>query len=399
MIQKVLLKKIFDQIEGYDFGVTYWDGTKDFFGEVTDNQDLDFEIIFNKKLDLQKIKASPQLRLGEAYMDGIIDVKGDLRKVLQAGAKNISRFNNQRSGKDFDSFMHRQKEASKDEQQDGVRHHYDLGNDFFELWHDDTMTYSCAYFKNRDDSLKDAQLQKIDHILKKLNLAPGEKLLDIGCGWGEMAIRAAEKYDANVLGITISDEQFKGAGKKVKDKGLEDKVEIRKQDYRDLADEDIKFDKIVSVGMFEHVGKEHIPEYFQTVNKLLKDGGLSLLHTITHPKEDPTHPWLEKYIFPWGYIPSYREVVWQLPEHSFSLIDAENIRRHYALTGDRWADNFAASRDGVVEEFDERFARMWELFLAGVVATFRYLNTSVHQFLFVKGYNNDRPLTRDYMYN
>ncbi|MFN2363315.1 MAG: class I SAM-dependent methyltransferase [Halarsenatibacteraceae bacterium] len=123
-----------------------------------------------------------------------------------------------------------------------------------------------------------------------------------------------------------------------------------------------------------------------------------LIYNLLNQKEDPTHPWLEKYIFPWGYIPSYREVVWQLPEHSFSLIDAENIRRHYALTGDRWADNFAANRDKVVEKFDESFARMWELFLAGVVAAFRYLNTSVHQFLFVKGYNNDRPLTRDYMY-
>ncbi|MFN2363176.1 MAG: class I SAM-dependent methyltransferase [Halarsenatibacteraceae bacterium] len=398
MIQKAILKKIFEQVKGYDFGVTYWDGTQDLFGKTSGHSELDFEIIFNEKLDLQKIKESPQLRLGEAYMDGEIDVKGDLREVLQAGAKNVSRFKNQGTGKDYESFMQRQKETSKNEQQDGVRHHYDLGNDFFELWHDDTMTYSCAYFKNRDDSLKDAQLQKIDHILNKLNLSSGEKLLDIGCGWGELVLRAAEKYDVNVLGITISDEQVKGAREKVINRDLTDKVEIRKKDYRDLADEDIEFDKIVSVGMFEHVGKDNIPEYFQTVNKLLKDGGLSLLHTITHQKEDPTHPWLEKYIFPWGYIPSYREVVWQLPEHSFSLIDAENIRRHYALTGERWADNFAASRDEVVEKFDERFARMWELFLAGVVATFRYLNTSVHQFLFVKGYNNDRPLTRDYMY-
>ena len=398
MLQKVLLKMIFDQIDVYNFRITYWDGKQDIFGDSAQSQHLDFEIIFNKRLDLNKIKESPQLRIGEAYMDGDIDIKGDLRDVLQAGAKNISRLQDQGSGKNYDSFMQRQKELSKHEQEDGVRHHYDLGNDFFQLWQDETMTYSCAYFKTREDSLKAAQLQKIDHILNKLNLSPGETFLDIGCGWGELAIRAAEKYDAKVLGITLSPEQVKGSEKKIKAKNLEDKVEIRKQDYRDLAAENTTFDKVVSVGMFEHVGKEHIPEYFETVNNLLIDGGLSLLHTITHQKEDPTHPWLEKYIFPWGYIPSYREVVWELPEHSFCLIDAENIRRHYALTGDRWADNFAANRDKVVEKFDERFARMWELFLAGVIATFRYLNTSVHQFLFVKGYNNDRPLTRDYMY-
>ncbi|MFW6281164.1 MAG: class I SAM-dependent methyltransferase [Halanaerobium sp.] len=398
MLQKVLLKKIFNQIEGYIFGVTYWDGEKDVFGGTAQNKNLDFEIIFNKKLDLKKIKESPQLRLGEAYMDGDIDIKGDLRDVLQAGAKNISRFNDKGAVKDYDGFMRRQRELSKHEQEDGVRYHYDLGNDFFQLWQDETMTYSCAYFKSRDDSLEDAQIQKIDHILNKLNLSPGETLLDIGCGWGELAIRAAEKYNADVLGITISPEQVKGAAEKKQARNLKGKVEFKKLDYRDLAKEDMTFDKVISVGMFEHVGKEHIPEYFKTVNKLLKDGGLSLLHTITHQKEDPTHPWLEKYIFPWGYIPSYREVVWELPEHSFSLIDAENIRRHYALTAERWADNYAASRDEVVDKFDEKFARMWELFLAGVVAAFRYLNTSVHQFLFVKGYNNERPLTRDYMY-
>ncbi|MBF8436291.1 class I SAM-dependent methyltransferase [Halanaerobiaceae bacterium Z-7014] len=398
MLQKALLRKIFDQIQDYNFGVTYWDSSKDIFGDSTENTDLDFEIIFNKKLDLNKIKESPQLRLGEAYMDGDIDIKGSLREILQAGAKNISKFNDNGSGKNYHDFMQRQRELSKHEQEDGVRHHYDLGNDFFQLWQDETMTYSCAYFKTREDSLKDAQIQKIDHILNKLDLSPGETLLDIVCGWGELAIRAADKYNAKVLGITLSPDQVKGAEKKIKSKNLENKVEIRKQDYRDLAAEDTTFDKVVSVGMFEHVGKEHIPEYFQTVNRLLTDGGLSLLHTITHQKEDPTHPWLEKYIFPWGYIPSYREVVWELPEHSFSLIDAENIRRHYALTAERWADNFAENREKVIEKFDEKFARMWELFLAGVVATFRYLNTSVHQFLFVKGYNNDRPLTRDYMY-
>ncbi|MFW6309443.1 MAG: class I SAM-dependent methyltransferase, partial [bacterium] len=229
-------------------------------------------------------------------------------------------------------------------------------------------------------------------------LAPGEKLLDIGCGWGSLAIRAADKYGVEVLGITLSKEQVKGASRKISQQNLEDKVEIRRQDFRDLPKEDIRFDKIVSVGMFEHVGKEHIPEYFQAVDDMLKQGGLSLLHTITHLKEDPTHPWLEKYIFPWGYIPSLREIVWQLPEYSFYLLDAENIGLHYSLTAEKWAENFEKVTDQVREKFDEEFVRMWRLFLAGVVVAFRFGNIAVHQILFSKGNNNDLPLTREYMY-
>ncbi len=331
-------------------------------------------------------------------MDGRIDVEGRLRDVLQTGAKNIDNLVEE-SEYTFEEFMERQDRLSREEQEEGVRHHYDLGNEFFELWHDETMTYSCAYFEGENEGLKKAQIQKIDYILNKLNLSEGESLLDIGCGWGSLAVRAAKKYDVEVLGITLSPEQVKGAREKVVSESLEDKVEIKKLDYRNISKNSGKFDKIVSVGMFEHVGKNNIPVYFEKVNELLKDGGLSLLHTITHQMEDPSHPWLEKYIFPWGYIPSYREVVWQFPEYSFWLLDAENIRRHYALTGERWADNFAENRDEVVEKFDEEFARMWELFLAGVVATFRYLGTSVHQFLFSKGINNDLPLTRDYMYD
>ena len=397
MLQKKLIEKFLRRVEGSNFKVTFWDGDSALISNGED-QEVEFEIIFRQKLDLNELKDSPQLKLGEAYMRGDIDLKGRLRDALQTGARNIDNLNEGASDYSYEEFMEKQQALSREKQEEGVRDHYDLGNDFFELWHDETMTYSCAYFKSSDDSLKEAQLQKIDHILKKLNLAPGERLLDIGCGWGELAMRAAEKYDVEVLGITLSPEQVAGAEEEIARRALEKQVEVRKQDYRELVHEDQEFDKIVSVGMFEHVGKAHIPDYFQAVNDMLKEGGLSLLHTITHQREDPTHPWLEKYIFPWGYIPSYREVVWQLPEHSFWLLDVENIRRHYSLTAERWADNFDENRDRVVEKFDEEFARMWELFLAGVVATFRYLGTSVHQFLFSKGINNDLPLTRDYIY-
>jgi len=398
MIQKKIIQQVLNKVEGCTFKASYWDGDSDIFSS-DGRQEPEFELIFNEKLDLAEIKQSPELKLGEAYMQGKIDVRGDLREVLQVGAWNADKIGGDDKEKWYDRFMERQRKISREGQEEGVRHHYDIGNDFFKLWQDETMTYSCAYFKSSDDDLKKAQLQKIDHILKKLNLQPGERLLDIGCGWGELVVRAAEQYSVEALGITLSEEQVKGGKKKIKNRGVDDLVTIKKKDYRELARENIVFDKIVSVGMFEHVGREHIPEYFQAVHDMLEEGGLSLLHTITHQKEDPSHPWLEKYIFPWGYIPSVREVVWQLPEFSFRLIDAENIRRHYALTAENWFENYTESRDQITEMFDEEFARMWELFLAGVVATFRYLGTSVHQLLFVKGINNDLPLTRDYMYD
>ncbi len=397
MFQKKILQMVFNKAKGANFEVTYWDGQTEQFGD-DDFQELDFRIIFNEKLDINEIRKQPQLKLGEAYMRGDIDLEGNLKEVLKFGAKNVNRLMEDAGDYIPDDFWERQKEASFEEQKEGVQDHYDLGNDFFKLWQDETMTYSCGYFKSKDDDLKKAQLQKIDHVLKKLNLQSGEKLLDIGCGWGSLAIRAVEQYGVKVLGITLSEEQVEGARKKVAEKGLEDSIEIREQDYRDLANQDVEFEKIVSIGMFEHVGQEHIPEYFTAINNMLKDGGLSLLHSITHPKEQPTNAWLEKYIFPWGYIPSLREIIWELPEHNFLVQDVENTGFHYSLTAENWYDNYEEVTDEVEEMFDEKFVRRWRLFLAGVVATFRYLDTTVHQVLFSKGKNIELPLTRDYMY-
>lgn len=398
MIQKKLLQMVFNRIQGANFQVTYWDGETEKYGDQPE-ENTDFKIVFNEKLNLNEIRKKPQLKLGEAYMRGDIDVEGSLKEIMKIGAQNLSNFKEELTGYKYNKFWQRQQEASFEEQEKGVQDHYDIGNDFFELWQDETMTYSCAYFKSRDDDLKDAQIQKIDHILKKLNLKPGEKLLDIGCGWGYLAVRAVKQYDVEVLGITLSEEQVEGAREKVANNGLEDKIEIRKQDFRDLAEEENVFDKIVSVGMFEHVGKDHIPEYFEVVDEMLNKGGLSLLHSITHLEEQPSNPWLEKYIFPWGYIPSLREIVWELPKHRFHLLDVEDIGFHYSLTAEHWYDNYEEVTDQVREKFDEKFVRMWRLFLAGVVATFRYADTSVHQLLFSKGKNIDLPLTRDYMYN
>lgn len=397
MLTKKILNTIFEQVKGEKFEIEYWDGeTKTFNSSL--NSDSAFKIIFIKKLSLNEIRKSPQLKMAEAYMDGKINFEGDIKKLIKTAGQNVFELKAEIEKYKIDKVFDFQTSSSPAEEAEGVREHYDIGNDFFKLWQDDTMTYSCAYFKNENDELKKAQLQKIDHILKKLNLNEGEKLLDIGCGWGSLVLRAAEKYKVKVMGITLSKEQEIEAKKRAAAAGLESEIEIRRQDYRELAAENKEFDKIVSVGMFEHVGKENIPLYFEAVNKLLKNRGLSLLHSITHLEEQPAHPWLQKYIFPWGYIPSLREIVWELPDKNFHLIDAEDIGYHYSLTAEKWLDNYEKVSTEVKEKFDEKFYRMWRTFLLGVVFTFRYASTSVHQILFSKGKNTDFPLTREYIY-
>ena len=397
MLTKKILKSVFKRVEGEKFEVEFWDGQVKVFNENL-NSESAFKLTFAEKLDLNEIRKSPQLKLAEAYMDKKIDFEGNIKKLIKTAGDNVISLIKEVQKYKIDKVIDFQTSESMEEEEEGVRDHYDIGNDFFKLWQDDTMTYSCAYFKNEDDDLKTAQEQKIEHVLNKLNLESGDKLLDIGCGWGSLALKAAENYDIEVMGITLSKEQEIEAKKRAAEAGLADKIEIRRQDYRKLAEEDLKFDKIVSVGMFEHVGKENIPDYFEAVDKMLKKGGLSLLHSITHLKEKPAHPWLQKYIFPWGYIPSLREIVWELPEKNFDLLDAENIGYHYSLTAERWLENFEEVTEEVREKFDEKFVRMWRVFLVGVVFTFRYAQNGVHQILFSKGKNTDLPLTRDYIY-
>lgn len=397
MLTKKILDAVFGKISGQKFEIEYWDGDSKIFNSELDSESA-FKIIFAEKLSLNEIRKSPQLKMAEAYMEQKINFKGDVKKLIETAGENVCELKEELVKYRVDQIVDFQTADSAAEEEEGVREHYDIGNDFFKLWQDETMTYSCAYFKDEDDQLKKAQLQKIDHVLKKLNLKSGERLLDIGCGWGSLALQAAEKYGVEVMGITLSKEQEIEAKRRAAEAGLADKIEIRRQDYRELAEEEQNFDKIVSVGMFEHVGKDNIPLYFETVDKLLKNKGLSLLHTITHLKEKPAHPWLQKYIFPWGYIPSLREIVWELPEKNFHLLDAEDIGYHYSLTAERWLDNYDEHSQKVKDKFDERFYRMWRTFLLGVVFTFRYASTSVHQILFSKGKNIELPLTREYIY-
>lgn len=392
-MKKMLIKSFLEKMKHGGLKVVYWDGEEVSYGD----QAPSFTLIFKKEPPISFNVEDPVLALGEAYMDEIIDFQGRLEDVLKMMNENRQFFTGSAAATSALKVM--KGVTDKLQQKRNIEHHYDLGNDFFSLWLDKTMSYSCAYFKTPEDSLHQAQLQKIDHILKKLNLKPGEKLLDIGSGWGWLIIKAAQEYGVKALGITLSDEQYRGTQARIAELGLTDQVDVRLVNYLDLDEKQLQFDKIVSVGMFEHVGKENLPKYMDKIEKLLIPGGLSLLHTITHPTEDvPDNTWMKKYIFPGGYVPSLRETVWLLPEYGFHILNVESLRMHYAMTLDHWYENFQHHIEAVREKFDQRFIRMWSLYLQGCAATFRVSGLNVHQILFSKELNNDLPLTLEHIY-
>lgn len=392
-LQKQILKILFSRIKHGGLKVKYWDGDTANYGDAIPA----ITLIFNQCPSSLLSCDDPILMLGEAYMDGIIDYEGPLEELLLLLEHNQDAFAKTSAVRNVLKAINGKKDISQDKR--NIHHHYDLGNDFFSLWLDETMSYSCAYFKHPDDSLYQAQLQKVDHILKKLNLKPNERLLDIGSGWGWLITKAAQNYGVSAMGITLSEEQYKGTKKRIAEMGLEDKVTVKLMNYLELDPAEYQFDKIVSVGMFEHVGKENIPRYFNQVYRLLKPGGLSLLHTITDTVETKIeNSWIKTYIFPGGYVPSLREVAWQLPEYDFHLLHLESLRMHYAMTLDYWYNNFVQNLDAVREKFNDRFIRMWELYLKGCAAAFRATGLDIHQLLFSKNLNNTLPLTYEGFY-
>lgn len=386
MLEKQMIKFILSKWNYGNFRIVFWDQEEFHVG----NQPAKFSLIFKEKIPFLKLFSDTSLVFAKHYMESKLEIEGDYDEI----AKVLYYFSNKRFLKNTEDILSKiaQKQESKN-----IKSHYDIGNDFYKLWLDDTMSYSCAYFKTSSDTLYEAQINKIEHTLKKLDLKPNEKLLDIGCGWGWLSIIAAQKYGVKVVGITISEEQCKKAQERVKELKLEDRVEIRLQNYQDLEFEDY-FDKVVSVGMFEHVGKENLGLYFMKAKQVLKPGGSMLLHSILAMFEGKTNAWIDKYIFPGGYLPSLREVVSAMSEWDFHLLLAESLRIHYAKTLDIWSENFNQVLPQVREKYDEEFVRMWELYLRSCASAFRVGSVDLFQFLITKEINNNLSLTKEYIY-
>lgn len=390
-INKNIVKSIAEHLSDRPFDLEYWDGEIIKYGEG----EPEFKLIIKNFPSKKELLSDPSVALGEAYMKSDIDIEGDLQKFFESIIRNKDSFMNKNTVFRLASKI---KAPSLIKSKKDIAHHYDIGNDFYSLWLDKTMSYSCGYFKNPTDTLYDAQMNKIHHILKKLNLKEGQHLLDIGCGWGYLIIEAAKLYKVKALGITLSEEQFKKAKERIKQEGLEDLVDVQLMDYRNLEKSNLEFDRIVSVGMAEHVGHANLPLFFKNVDSVLKESGLFLLHNITNLVETEGNKWITTYIFPGGYLPTLREELNIAADINFRTLDVESLRLHYMKTLEEWCKNFMNHLDEERDMFDDEFLRMWHLYLATCAAAFHYWDIDIHQILFSKGINNTLPMTRKYLY-
>ncbi len=346
-----------------------------------------------------KLVFNPELNAGEAYMDGRMSFEDstlrDFLTLFSLNRLSLASYPLQKVLRRVSRMFKKGQQANPiGKAQQNVAHHYDLGNDFYKLFLDEGLQYSCAYFTNDDNTLEQAQRNKLRLLAAKLNLSPGLKILDIGCGWGDLALYLARLADVEVVGVTLSKEQFELASARARKAGLDNRVRFELKDYRKVED---RFDRIVSVGMFEHVGVHHYGEFFGKINELMDDDGLALIHSIGHMSPPGTaSPWLRKYIFPGAYSPALSEVFEVVEQNSLWVTDLEFLRLHYAKTLAHWAQRFEANRDKVEAMYDARFARMWEFYLISAEMMFRTGSQLVFHMQLARK-RDAAPIVRDYI--
>ncbi len=372
------------------------DGVKRRFG---DGSGPELAVRINDRRTEWRLMADPSMALGEMFMDGRLDlVRGDLYDFVDLGARNLLSGH----GPKWIAYLEKcrtfirgyyQRNDRKSARRN-ISSHYDLDHRLYDLFLDADRQYSCAYFEYPGQSLEDAQLAKKRHIVAKMLVQDGHSALDIGCGFGGMGLYLAQNAGARVTGVTLSHEQHDIATQRARDAGLVDRAEFRLQDYRDVEGQ---FDRIVSVGMFEHVGAAAFDEYFWNVNRLLKDDGVMLLHAIGRSTPPGiTNPWIQKYIFPGGYIPAVSEVMAAIERQGLFVTDSEILRLHYADTLKVWRERFLSHRDEAKALYDERFCRMWEFYLAGSEFAFRVDGHMIFQLQIAKR-QDIVPRTRNYV--
>ena len=348
----------------------------------------------------RKLVFNPELHAGEAYMDGCLRFEegSSLRDFLTLFSVNrlsLGSYPLQRTLRRVSHALRRFQQANPvGRARVNVAHHYDLGNDLYKLFLDEGLQYSCAYFLHDNETLEEAQRNKLRLIAAKLDLKPGLRILDVGSGWGELALYLASMEDIDVTGVTLSEEQHALSNARAQQLGLSERVRFRLCDYREVAG---RFDRIVSVGMFEHVGVRHYPEFFAKTNALLSDDGVMLLHSIGHMSPPGTaSPWLRKYIFPGAYSPALSEVFTAVEQASLWVTDLEFLRLHYARTLQHWYQRFEANRAKVAAMYDERFCRMWEFYLLSAQMMFLTGSQLVFQMQLARK-RDAVPIVRDYI--
>ena len=353
-----------------------------------------------------KLVLDPELEFPEAYMKNeIIIENASLKEFLMDLIKNLGRrevsSTSYLSKKIFQFWRYISNFNLPSKSRKNVEHHYDIGGEKGEKLYDIFLDkkhrlYSCAYWKDDTKTLEEAQQNKIDHIIKKLDIKKGQKILEIGCGWGGMAFEIAKQKGCEVTGISLSKNQINYCKKKAKDYGLDNQVNFELSDYREIKGQ---YDRIFSVGMFEHVGKKFYEAFFESVNKLLKEDGIFLLHTIgVVDKPTPPNKFINKYIFPGGVCPSFSQIIQPIEKTGLIVADTETLIRHYDKTLESWLERFLSKRKEAKDLFDEKFVKMWEFYLASCAAAFRYRDLAVFQLQIVKNFQTAHR-TRDYIYS
>ena len=338
----------------------------------------------------------PQIRFGDGYSAGRIEVEGDLIKFMTVLMRVAARASRDPITGRVTRWLHRPRRNTLAGSRDNIHRHYDLGNDFYSLWLGETMAYTCAYYPSAEADLDHAQIAKMDHVCRKVRLAAGDRVVEAGCGWGSLALHMAERYGAKVRAFNISKEQIDFARHRAAQRGLLRQVEFIEDDYRNIAGE---HDVFVSVGMLEHVGRDNYAELGRVARTSLSAQGRGLIHSIGRNRPELLHPWIERRIFPGAYPPSIGEMMQIFEPWDLSVLDVENLRLHYALTLRHWLERYEAALDQVrAMDFDETFVRMWRLYLAGSIAAFETGSLQLFQIVFTTAENNAIPLTRDFLY-
>jgi cyclopropane-fatty-acyl-phospholipid synthase len=354
-------------------------------------------VTFATRATLLWVLADPAMRFGDAYSDGQVSIEGDLVNLLES-VYRAGHAAGQRPSllKRAVAALHRPHRNTLAGSRDNIHHHYDIGNDFYALWLGRTMAYTCAYYPTPDATLDEAQVAKMDHVCRKLRLKAGESVVEAGCGWGTLALHMAQRYGVRVRAFNISHEQVAYARARALREGLADRVEYVEDDYRNISGH---YDAFVSVGMLEHVGVKNYVKLGHIAERCLGGAGRGLIHTIGRNQPAPLQPWIEKRIFPGGYPPTLRQMMRIFEPWDLSILDVENLRLHYAQTLRHWLALYEGASERVRGMFDEKFVRMWRLYLAGSVAGFTTGSLQLFQVVFAPGTSNDVPLTRAHLYS
>ncbi|MDP9065410.1 MAG: cyclopropane-fatty-acyl-phospholipid synthase family protein [Pseudomonadota bacterium] len=346
---------------------------------------------------LRGLLRDAHIRFGDAYSEGRIEVDGDLVSLMSTIFRHVNRIGASDSiAQRLAGWFHRPRRNTPAGSLDNIHRHYDLGNAFYSLWLGDSMAYTCAYYPSAAATLEEAQVAKMDHVCRKLRISGADSVVEAGCGWGTLALHMAQRYGARVRAFNISKEQLEFARQRAKERGLDRSVEFIEDDYRNIRG---TYDVFVSVGMLEHVGREHYAELGAVIDRSLAGEGRGLIHSIGRNRPGALHPWIERRIFPGAYPPSLGEMMQIFEPWSFSVLDVENLRLHYARTLRHWLERYEGAIDQVRALFnDESFVRMWRLYLAGSIGGFETGALQLFQVLFTRQENNAIPYTREYMY-